>query len=135
MKVNQVMNKKVITCHPDEKVSAILNKLKLFNISGMPVVLKGRLVGLISRSDILGYLSMEMEVAEIDKKELLTKYNTPAKEIMIKKVITVDPSFTIEEAAREMVEHDINMLPVVQDDQAVGILTRGDIVKALAESM
>ncbi|MBW2038260.1 MAG: CBS domain-containing protein [Deltaproteobacteria bacterium] len=133
MKVNEVMNKKVITCHPEEKVSAILNKLKLLNISGMPVVLKGRLMGLISRTDILNYLSMGMEVEKIDKKELLIKYNTYTEEIMIKEVITVDPSFTVEEAAKVMVEHDINMLPVIQEDQVVGILTRGDIVKALAE--
>lgn len=60
------------------------------------------------------------------------RYNTPTKDIMIREVITVDPSFTIEEAAKEMVDHDINMLPVVQDGQVVGILTRGDIIKALA---
>ncbi len=135
MKVNQVMNKKVITCNPEEKVSAILNKLKFFNISGMPVVLKGKLVGLISRTDITNYLSVDIEAEEIDKKKLLERYKTPAKEIMTKEVITVDPSFTVEEAANEMVEHDINMLPVIHDDKVDGILTRGDIVKALAEHM
>lgn len=62
----------------------------------------------------------------------MAKYNTHAKEIMIRRVITVDPSFTREEAAKETVDHDINMLPIVQDDQIVGILTRGNIVKALA---
>lgn len=135
MKVNQVMNKKVITCNPEEKVSAILNKLKFFNISGMPVVLKGKLVGLISRTDITNYLSVDVEAEEIDKKKLLERYKTPAKEIMTKEVITVGPLFTVEEAANEMVEHDINMLPVIHDDKVDGILTRGDIVKALAEHM
>lgn len=77
-------------------------------------------------------LSVGMEVGGIDKEELLPKYNTHAKEIMIRQVITVDPSFTREEAAKGMVDHDINMLPVCQDDQVVVILTRGDIVKALA---
>ena len=132
MKVNQIMNKKVITCHPEEAVSAILNKLKLLRISGMPVVLKGNLVGLLSRTDIVNYVSLD---AEETGEEWVEKYKTTAKAIMVTEVVTVDPCFTIEEAAKLMVEHDINMLPVVQDDKVVGILTRGDIIKALAEYM
>ncbi len=132
MKVNEVMTKKVITCHPNEKVSVILNKLKLFDIAGMPVVLKGRLQGFISRTDIINYLTMGMEVTEIDREEILKKYNTPVKEIMVKEVITVPPSLPIEEAAKVMVERRINTLPVLQGEKLVGILTRGDIVKTLA---
>jgi len=135
MKVNQVMNKKVITCYPHETVSAILNKLKLLKISGMPVVLKGRLVGLISRADIVDYLSMEGDVQAADNNARVDRYRTPATEIMVKEVVTVDPSFSVEEAAKKMVEHDINMLPVIDGEKVVGILTRGDIVKALAEYM
>ena len=37
MKVNEIMNRSVITCAPHETLSTILNKFKLFNISGMPV--------------------------------------------------------------------------------------------------
>ncbi|RLA97236.1 MAG: histidine kinase [Deltaproteobacteria bacterium] len=132
MKVNEVMTKKVITCHPNEKVSVILNKLRLFDIAGMPVVLKGRLQGFISRTDIINYLTMGMEVTEIDREEILKKYNTPVGEIMVKEVITVPPSLPIEEAAKVMVEHRINTLPVLQGEKLVGILTRADIVKALA---
>jgi len=51
---------------------------------------------------------------------------------MKREVVTVSPSATVEEAARLMIEHNINMLPVVQEGKLVGILTRGDIIKALA---
>jgi len=132
MKVCDIMNRDVITCHPREKVSVILYKLKTFNISGMPVVLKGRLEGIITRTDIIEYLTMGLEVTEIDKEELLTKYNTPVGEIMKRDVITVLPGTPVEEAAKIMVEHNINMLPVVQEGKLIGILTRGDIIKALA---
>ena len=82
MKVNDVMNKKVITCYPTERVSAILNKLKTFDISGMPVVVKGRLQGIISRTDIINYLTMGMEVREIDQVKIMEKYNTRSDNVM-----------------------------------------------------
>ncbi|RLA85506.1 MAG: histidine kinase [Deltaproteobacteria bacterium] len=132
MKVCDIMNKNVITCNPREKISIILYKLKTFNISGMPVVVKGRLEGIITRTDIIDYLTMGLEVTEIDKEELLSKYNTPVDAIMKRDVITVLPGTPIEEAAKIMIEHNINMLPVVQEGKLIGILTRGDIIKALA---
>ncbi len=132
MKVCDIMNKNVITCNPREKISIILYKLKTFNISGMPVVVKRRLEGIITRTDIIDYLTMGLEVTEIDKEELLSKYNTPVDAIMKRDVITVLPGTPIEEAAKIMVEHNINMLPVVQEGKLIGILTRGDIIKALA---
>lgn len=132
MKVCDIMNRDVITCNPREKISIILYKLKTFNIAGMPVVVKGRLEGIITRTDIIDYLTMGLEVTEIDKEELLSKYNTPVEAIMKRDVITVLPGTPIEEAAKVMVEHNINMLPVVQEGKLIGILTRGDIIKALA---
>jgi CBS domain-containing protein len=135
MKVNQVMNKNVITCHPEEAVSALLNKLKLLKISGMPVVIKGKLVGLISRTDILDFLSNEAETVTSHGEQGATRFNARTKELMVGEVITVDPSFTVEEAAKKMVEYDINMLPVVHGEKVVGILTRGDIIRALADYM
>ncbi len=53
MKVVELMNKDVVTCRPSEPLSVIINKFELFNIAGMPVVDKGKLVGIICQSDIL----------------------------------------------------------------------------------
>ncbi len=132
MKVYEIMNKDVITCKATEKVSVILYKLKTFNVAGMPVVEKGRVQGIITRTDIIDYLTMGLEVTEIDREEIIKKYNTPVEKIMKREVVMVSPSATVEEAARLMIKHNINMLPVVQEGKLVGILTRGDIIKALA---
>jgi len=77
-------------------------------------------------------LTMGLEVTEIDREEIIKKYNTPVEKIMKREVVMVSPSATVEEAARLMIKHNINMLPVVQEGKLVGILTRGDIIKALA---
>jgi len=121
MKVVELMNKDVVTCHPTEKLNIILNKLELFNIAGMPVVDKGRLVGIVCQSDILKGLrngSMtELSVADV----------------MTAEVVTVPPTESAVLVAKIMVEKRINRVPIVDNEKVVGIVTRGDIIKAVAE--
>jgi CBS domain-containing protein len=121
MKVVELMNKNVITCHPSEQLNTILNKLELFKIAGMPVVDKGKLVGIISQSDILkgiksGSIS-DLSVADV----------------MTAQVLTVPPTESAIVVARLMVEKHVNRIPIVDNDKVVGIVTRGDIIKAVAE--
>jgi CBS domain-containing protein len=121
MKVVELMNKNVVTCHPTEKLNIILNKLELFNIAGMPVVDKGKLVGIICQSDILKGLKNgtmgELSVADV----------------MTTDVVTVPPTESAVLVARIMVEKHINRVPIVENEKVVGIVTRGDIIKAVAE--
>lgn len=121
MKVVELMNKNVVTCHPSEKLNIILNKLELFKIAGMPVVDKGRLVGMISQSDLLRGL----KAGAIDDQSVA--------DVMTKEVITVPPTESAIVVAKLMVEKRINRIPIVDNDKVVGIVTRGDIIKAVAE--
>ncbi len=80
MKVAEVMNKSVVTCHPLEKLRVIVNKLDLFHISGMPVVEKGVLVGVISQTDILKALKSGT-LRDLTVQDVMTKdvtYVAPA---------------------------------------------------------
>ena len=121
MKVVELMNKNVITCHPSETLNIILNKLELFKIAGMPVVDKGRLVGIISQSDILKGLKAG-DISEQSVEDVMTAH-----------VITVPPTESAIVVAKLMVEKHINRIPIVDNDKVVGIVTRGDIIKAVAE--
>ena len=53
-------------------------------------------------------------------------------DVMSRHVVTVDPESSIERAARLMVNRNINRLPVVEEKKLIGIVARGDLVKALA---
>lgn len=121
MKVVELMNKDVVTCHPTEKLNIILNKLELFNIAGMPVVDKGRLVGIVCQSDILRGLK-NGTMAELAVSDVMTT-----------DVVTVPPTESAVLVAKIMVEKHINRVPIIDNDKVVGIVTRGDIIKAVAE--
>lgn len=121
MKVMEIMNKDVITCHPSEPLSVIINKFELFNIAGMPVVEKGKLVGIICQSDILKRVKSE------------NFQNLTVKDVMVTDVICASPLESVINVAKIMVEKGVNRVPIVEDEKIVGIVTRGDIIKAVAE--
>jgi tRNA nucleotidyltransferase (CCA-adding enzyme) len=121
MKVVELMNKNVVTCHPSETLSVIVNKFELFNIAGMPVVEKGKLVGIICQSDILKGLKTG------------TMQELTVKDVMVKDVITAPSTESAVSIARMMVERNINRVPILENNVVVGIVTRGDIIKAVAE--
>ena len=122
MKVVEIMNKNVVTCHPSETLTVIINKFELFNIAGMPVVEKGKLVGIVCQTDVLRGLK-----SGGSSQELIVR------DVMVKDVITVSPTEAAENVAKIMVENHINRIPVVESDNVIGIVTRGDIIKAVAE--
>ena len=123
MKVVELMNNNVVTCRPSESLTVIVNKFELFNIAGMPVVEKGKLAGIICQSDILKNLREE----GISLKDLIVK------DVMVEDVVTVSPTESVSELAKLMTEKHINRIPVVENGVVIGIVTRTDIVRAVAE--
>jgi chloride channel protein, CIC family len=120
MKVLDIMNRNVITCYPHEKLPVVMNKLELFHITGMPVVEKGFLVGIISLTDIL------RAVQTGSVQDVLVE------DVMTKDVVTVLATDSAIGVAKIMVDRGINRLPVVENRKVVGIVTRGDMIKAVA---
>ena len=121
MKVVELMNKNVVTCHASETLAVIVNKFELFNIAGMPVVEKGKLVGIICQKDVLRGLKTG------DIRELTVE------DVMVREVITAPSTESVVNLAKIMVEKGVNRIPIVENDNLVGIVTRGDIIKAVAE--
>ncbi|WP_406670298.1 CBS domain-containing protein [Methanolobus sp. ZRKC4] len=154
MKVKDVMNPNVVTCAPDDAIRDVAQLLKQENISGLPVADEGKVVGIVSEGDILKLLQVPehgglwlpspFEVIEVPIRELINWEDTkrmlddigskPVEEIMKKHVYTVSPEDSIQEASTIITKHKINRLPVVdEDEQLVGIITRGDIIRGLGK--
>jgi CBS domain-containing protein len=146
MKVRDIMTRKVIVCEAKTSVNEIAKKLVKHDITGMPVVFKEKVIGIVTEADIIMqkakihipdyiqlldsflYLEDPKEVEEELKKILGMK----AEEIMTANVVTINPDASISDLATLFEEEHINPIPVVKDGKLVGIVSRADIVKLLA---
>ncbi|UOY10740.1 CBS domain-containing protein [Methanonatronarchaeum sp. AMET6-2] len=150
------MNRDVVTVKHNDTIRDAALLLKDKEISGLPVVDdRDRLVGIISEADILSTLEEDVEfprdlwlpnpfeLVEIPirtaldwkkYREILNeKKEVSVNEVMTKKVYTVGPDDEIYRAANLMSKHKINRLPVVDDDEVVGILAREDIIDSIVK--
>lgn len=94
----------------------VLKILKRTGISGVPVIKNKKIVGIITRKDLL-------------RKPEETQLGL----LMTSKPITISPDMDIHEAARLLVSQRIRRLPVVEDNALVGLLSVADLVHALAQ--
>lgn len=134
MLVGERMSRPVITCSPDLPISEALNTMKSDRIRRMPVVQNGKLVGIVSDHDLLNASPSPATSLSIWEMNYLLSRIT-VKDVMSKKVLTVSEDTPIEEAARIMADNKIGGLPVLKDDQVVGMITETDLFKIFLELM
>ena len=97
----------------------------------IPIVDDNRLVGIVSDRDVLKELSPNADTDGADIHALNT-LRKKAHQIMTRKVITISPEDTIEEAAAAMLEKKFNCLPVLERSGAVvGIITKTDLLESV----
>lgn len=116
MNARDIMTRDIITVSPTMSVKSLAMTLIKNQISGAPVAGKnGKIVGVVSEADIVG------------------KKGRDVKAIMSKTVISVSEDTSVEELARLMTTHAIKRLPVMTEGALVGIVSRADIVSAIAQ--
>jgi len=134
MLVGERMKSPVITVRPDMPVVDALNLMRQEHIRRTPVVKDGKLVGIVSEKDLLNASpSPATSLSIYEMNYLLSKIQV--KEVMTKNVLTVTEDTPIEEAARIMADNKIGSMPVLRNDQMVGIITETDLFKLLLELM
>ncbi|MEM5804477.1 MAG: CBS domain-containing protein [Candidatus Aenigmatarchaeota archaeon] len=152
MLVGRIMSKRVVTTEENETLFHVLKKFVKYNISGVPVMRGKKLVGIVTESDIIGTIDAFSPKIHYDratgfgvilaalkcgscfeaaKKEMLGSRKLKVKAFMTRNPITIGPDETVEKAARLMLKHKVNRLPVLKNGRLVGIIARADLVKAL----
>jgi CBS domain-containing protein len=112
----EIMTRDVLTTSPDMLVEDIAKKLAFHNISGMPVEdWDGKVIGIVSEADVIGKIGVTIS------------------DVMSSEVISVPRTATIEEIASLLAERKIKRVPVLEGGALIGIVSRADIVRALAE--
>lgn len=133
MLVGYRMTPDPITITPDMPIAEALEQMRQSKVHRFPVVdKKGKLSGIVSHSDLL-YASPS-SATSLNVWEVTYLLNQiKVKEVMTRKVITVEEDCPIEDAAGTMREHSIGGLPVMRDGELVGIITESDIFKVFLE--
>ncbi len=146
--VADLMNHDVLTVTPNMPLSEAIQVLVDRQISGLPVVNEaGKLVGIISESDLMWrekgldrppYIMFLDSVIYLQNpakhdRDLHKVLGQTVGEVMTSHAISIVSSASIPAAARIMHEQKIHRLPVVDaEDRPIGIITQGDIVRAIA---
>jgi CBS domain-containing protein len=144
MLARDVMTKTVVSVRPDTPVSEIANTLLNGRISAVPVVdAENRILGIVSEGDLMRRPESDtephhswwlriFETAETQAAEYVKSHGLRAEEVMTAKVVTVTEDTPVGEIARILEERRIKRVPVVSDDELVGIVSRANLLHALA---
>jgi acetoin utilization protein AcuB len=135
MYVGTVMRTNLVTVSPQTSLVAAKKIIEEKRISHLLVVNdKGKLVGIISDRDLKqNWASPATSLSAHELNYLLDKVEVSM--IMIKMVVTIPTSTTIERAAYIMQQNRINALPVMENDQLAGIITSTDVMGVLLQAI
>lgn len=127
MKVKDILDKKgteIYSVNPDESVLDAISKMADLNIGALLVMKGGNLVGIISERDYRNKIILKGR----------TSKDTPVSKIMVDQVVGVKPSDNINLCMQLMTNKKIRHLPVLEDEEVVGVISIGDVVKAVIQS-
>jgi len=133
MIIERRMTRNPVTCNPEISLADAAALMKHEKVSRLPVLDKERhLVGIITEKDILYASPSPATSLSIHEMAYLLSKLTVGK-LMNKKVVTIEKTTTVEEAARTMVDQDLSCLPVIENNKLIGIITKTDMFKVLLE--
>ncbi|KDE55422.1 CBS domain-containing protein [Methanoculleus sp. MH98A] len=120
-RVGDAMSREPVTCTPDEPVHRVYSLIVASGFTAFPVVQKKETIGIVSRRDLLRAGNLRTSVKN--------QADTTVERVMTTPVISVTPDDTIAAASRLMVEHDVSMLPVIDEKKhLVGVIDRHDVL-------
>jgi CBS domain-containing protein len=144
MKAIDLMTPRVITIGSDETIADAARKMLANNISGMPVVdAAGKVVGIISEGDLLRRVELGTERhrswwlglvsgGTLPAEDFIKSHARKVADVMTSHVTTVDENASPEEVVRVMETRRIKRVPVVRQGALVGIISRANLLRALA---
>ncbi|RFD21326.1 CBS domain-containing protein [Komagataeibacter melaceti] len=143
MQVKHIMTAPAITVAPADTITTALHLMLSHKISGLPVITSnGQLVGLLTEGDLLRRNELGTEEKTSWLQSLLRSSGKLASdyvhthgrkvgEIMSHEPVSIPPDASLQDAVDLMIRHHVKRLPVVRNEQLLGIISRADILRAL----
>ena len=145
MQARDVMTKDVVTVGPDTTVGDIAALLVTHRIGAVPVVSGDRkLIGIVSQTDLVHRSETGTEKRrkwwleafadpDVKAREYVKSHGHKAQEVMTRVIVSVSEGASLAEVADVLDTHRIRQVPVVSDGRLAGMISRADLVRALAE--
>ena len=145
MRAHQIMTRRLITVVADTSIIDAANIMLKNHVSGLPVLdHTGKLVGIVSQSDFLRRAEIGTQRKRARWLKVLLGPGTAASDFVhergrkVGEVMTLEPhtvteDATLEEIVQLMERHNVKRLPVMREDKLVGIVTRSNLLQAVAE--
>lgn len=118
---SQLLSDKGHKIHSVSPETMVYDAIKLMNevkVGALLVIEDNKLVGIISERDYARRVILE------DR----SSHDTPVRDIMTSEVLTVTPDQSVEDCMKIMSEHHIRHLPVIENEQAIGVISTMDVV-------
>lgn len=145
MLVKQIMTGSPKTVTPETGLLEVVSLMCLYRYSGLPVLEENKMVGFIAEKDVLHKLFPTLEdmvadrLGSVDFDGMMGKYrdvvNLKVRDLMTSNVISVSPDDHILKAASTMVRNRFRRIPVADAGELVGVLSLGDVHKAVFQSV
>lgn len=132
MQIRLWMTPDPVTVGPKALASKTLLLMQERKFRRAPVVEDGRLVGIVTRDDLAGWLRYLAGRSDASR-ESRDFQRLLVENVMTPSPFTVRPDTPLEEVARLMLERKIGALPVVEEERVVGIVSESDIFRALVK--
>jgi CBS domain-containing protein len=147
--VSEIMDSSPETIALDAPVDEVVTKMRTHELPGLPVVdAEGRCVGMVTEADLIlpddegdlhlpHYINLFGGTVFLEplgrfESRLRKAFASTAEDMMTRDPLTVEPDTTVREAARVIHDSGHNRLPVVDGERLVGVVTRVDVLGALA---
>ncbi len=134
MRARDIMTTPVITVRVDASIKDAAALLLRHGISGAPVVDdEGRLVGVVTEADLI-----RLETTPDPRTTVRRRGHSPedvphhVSQVMSRAVVAVDASADVADVSRELLQHGVRSIPIVDGDEPVGVVARRDILRVLA---
>ena len=144
-KIVDIMNRNIVTVNADDSFEEALKLMKEKGIGRIPVMENGKLIGVITRNDILVKTEKaplppvlaiwDLLITLPNNKEFKEKYDkitgVTAKEIMTKEFSTIDVNADLQEAITSIVDNENEFFFVFDKESLLGILTKTDLINGI----
>jgi acetoin utilization protein AcuB len=135
MLIENWMTRRAVTVKPLDSIGHVREIFERERINQLPVVLNGRVVGIITDRDVRDAFPSVFDFTELGTPkaghEVVDPTHIAVESVMSSNVVTLGPKQSVFEAARLMRKQRIGALPIVDHERLVGVLTRSDLLNAL----